>query len=162
MRCEGDHVEDEDAALPREALAPPGDGEVLARGSSANKVNSSHESDVTGPLLRCRDVVVLGDVRPMALEDRAGLLVDLDLPHARHARAVEAEVKSRRLLRRWTGIASASGSSRGITSPGRGAKEPAACGVQVAVTRAAEGHVVGHVGETAESFLGIVLTCPYG
>ena len=92
MRCKGDHVEDEDAALAREALPPSGDGEVLAGGSSANKVNVSHESELTGPLLRCADVVVLGDLGPVAFEDGAGLLVDLDLTDAGHARTVEAEV----------------------------------------------------------------------
>lgn len=92
MRCKGDHVEDEDAALAREALPPSGDGEVLAGGSSANKVNVSHESDATSPLLSRADVVVPGDLGPVALEDGAGLLVDLDLADAGHARSVEAEV----------------------------------------------------------------------
>lgn len=92
MRRKGDHVEDEDAAVAVETLPPSGDGEVLAGGSSANKVNSSHETTLIGPLLRCSDVVVLGDLGPVTGEDASGLGVDLDLTDTGVPCSVETEV----------------------------------------------------------------------
>ena len=94
MRCKGDHVEDEDGALARKALPLACDTEVLTGGSTANNVNSSHESDVTGPLLRRGDVVMLGNVGPVPVKDGPRVLVNLDLPNAGHPGAVQPKVKA--------------------------------------------------------------------
>lgn len=94
MRCKGDHLKDENGSAALKALSLARDGEVLAWGSSGHNVNSSHKASLTGPLLCCRDVVVLGNVGPVLGQHLPGALVDLDLANAGHPGPVEAEVKA--------------------------------------------------------------------
>ena len=94
VRRESECVPEETASVSSQSGTLASDGEVLAGESSANKVNSSHESEAVSPLIGSPHVVMPRYVGPMRGEYLATVLVDLDLSNALVSSSLKPEVKA--------------------------------------------------------------------